>query len=96
MSTRKLRVVPSAPPSAQPAPGAYVEHPLDTAVVILAGAHATLDLLYTLAGEIGPAVDAALQLCDGSLVAALDGVMRRIQEVREIVEGLSRAAKEGT
>lgn len=96
MSARKLKVVPSAKASAQPATAnaEYVEHPLDTAVVILDDAHATLDLLYTLAVECGEEADTGLGLCGSSLTNSLDGVMRRIAEARTIVEKLPRLAPE--
>jgi hypothetical protein len=59
---------------------------IDTILRSLSQAYATVDLLFTLATEVGPQADTGFGLCNHSLVNALDSIMVRFEVARSAAE----------
>jgi hypothetical protein len=93
MSARKLKAVPTTPPSAQPAPSwERTERPIDRLNDSLNQAHAIIDVLYVLAHESGDTIDG---LRKNSLCESLHSIMRRIEDAQEAAESLELAGARG-
>lgn len=86
------KVTPMRPAAAAGRPGeSGTEAPVDRIQESLRQAHATLDLIFTLAGDRSCAAEHIESLRDGTLTEAVHGAMLRIEDALEAADALPRA-----